>query len=126
MKENVVFYKCQECDNLIGLISGDAKRMQCCGKNMVALEVNSPNGTIEKHMPVYEKRGNEITVKVGEVSHPMEEEHYIMWIAQVTENSTTRIKLEPNKKIDIKFPYIKGSSIYAYCNKHGLWKKEVE
>ena len=126
MKENVVFYKCPTCGNLIGLISGDAQNLNCCGKQMVGLTANTTDAATEKHLPVYEKQGDEIIVKVGEAPHPMDDDHYIMWIAQVTGDSTTRIKLSPNSKCEVKFPYIPNSSIYSYCNKHGLWSKEVE
>ncbi len=27
---------------------------------------------------------------------------------------------------ECKFKYIKGSKLYAYCNKHGLWSCDVE
>ena len=30
------------------------------------------------------------------------------------------------EKIEIKFSYIPGSLLYAYCNKHGLWETVVE
>ena len=65
-------------------------------------------------------------VKVGAVEHPMEKEHYIMWIAQVTENKTTRVRLYPEQATETRFPYIKGATLYAYCNKHGLWKTEIK
>ena len=33
MKEkNTVFYKCDTCGNVIGLIDGDINHMTCCGK----------------------------------------------------------------------------------------------
>ena len=69
---------------------------------------------------------DEIVVKVGEVEHPMEKEHYIMWIAQVSENRTTRVRLYPEQATETRFPYIPGATLYAYCNKHGLWKTIVE
>ena len=50
----------------------------------------------------------------------------IMWIAQVSENRTTRVALYPEQSTETRFPYIKGSTLYAYCNKHGLWKTVVE
>ncbi len=126
MKENVVFYKCNHCGNLIGLISGNSENLTCCGKQMEGLIANTNDAATEKHVPVYERVGNEIIVKVGEVPHPMEDEHYIMWIAQVTGNSTTRVKLSPNTNAEIKLPYIENSGLYAYCNKHGLWKTVVK
>ena len=58
---------------------------------------NTTDAATEKHVPVYEKVEDEIVVKVGEVEHPMEKEHYIMWIAQVTENRVNKVKLYPYK-----------------------------
>ncbi len=127
MKEkNTVFYKCPMCNNLIGLIQGDASHITCCGKPMELLVANSEDAIVEKHVPVYEKNGDEMVVRVGEVSHPMDEDHYIMWIAVVSDNQTTRVRFYPNQEPVAKFKYIPGSVIYAYCNKHGLWKNEVK
>lgn len=125
-KENTVFYKCPICGNIIGLIEGDSNHITCCGQKMKMLIANTEDAATEKHVPVYEKQNNEIMVKVGEVEHPMDEEHFIMWIAQVSENQTTRIRLHPNNGATVKFKYIPGATIYAYCNKHGLWKTEVK
>ena len=127
MKEkNTVFYKCPICGNVIGLIEGDINHMRCCGKEMELLVANSEDASVEKHVPVYEKVEDEIVVKVGEVEHPMEKEHYIQWIAQVSDNQTARIRLYPEQSTEVRFKYIPQSILYAYCNKHGLWKKDVE
>ena len=93
---------------------------------MERLDANSVDAAQEKHVPVYEKVENEIVVNVGEISHPMEKEHYIMWVAQVSDNQTTRIRLYPEQNPEVRFKYIPDSTLYAYCNKHGLWKAEVE
>ncbi len=124
--ENVKFYKCPICGNIVGLIDGDGKRLSCCGKPMEELTANTVDAATEKHVPVYEVNGDEMIVRVGEVSHPMEENHYIMWIALVEETKTTRVSLKPGDVPEVKFPYVKGASIYAYCNLHGLWKSEVK
>ena len=127
MKErNTVFYKCPICENLIGMIAGDINHMSCCGKEMVRLEANTVDAAQEKHVPVYERVEDEIVVRVGEVEHPMEKDHYIMWIAMVSDNQTTRIRLYPEQGTEVRFKYIPQSTLYAYCNKHGLWKTEVE
>lgn len=126
MKENVRFYKCPICGNVIGLIHGDSQRIMCCGEKMELMEANSTDAVQEKHIPVYEHVEDEIVVKVGEVEHPMEKEHYIMWIAQVTDNQTTRIRLFPEQATTVRFKYIPNAILYAYCNKHGLWKTEVK
>ena len=127
MKEkNTVFYKCPICGNVIGLIDGDINHMMCCGRKMELLVANSEDAAVEKHVPVYERVEDEIVVKVGSIEHPMDKDHYIMWVAQVSDNQTTRVRLYPEQGIEVRFKYIPNSTIYAYCNKHGLWKTEVK
>ena len=126
MKQNVRFYKCEKCENVIGLIHGNSENIKCCGKNMKLLNPNTVDAASEKHLPVYEKDGDEIIVKVGEVEHPMEEDHYIMWVAQVTEDRTIRVRLHPGQSTETRFPYVPGALLYEYCSKHGLWKTEVK
>jgi len=126
MKENTRFYVCPICGNVVGLIDGDMEHVTCCGKPMELLVANTVDAAQEKHVPVYERVEDEIVVKVGEVEHPMEKEHFISWIAQVTENQTTRIRLYPEQATTVRFKYIPGAVLYAYCNKHGLWSKKVD
>lgn len=126
MKENVRFYKCPICGNIIELIDGDIEHITCCGKTMEAIIANTTDASVEKHVPVYEKIEDEIVVKVGKVEHPMEKEHYIMWIAQVAENKIARVELYPEQATETRFQYIPGATLYAYCNKHGLWKTTIQ
>ena len=126
MKEKIIFYKCPICGNIIELIEGDNSHIVCCGKQMEELKANTVDAAVEKHIPVYEKIEDEIVVRVGELEHPMEKDHYIMWIAQVTENKMIRVQLYPEQSTETRFPYIKGASLYAYCNKHGLWKNIIK
>lgn len=126
MMENTRFYYCPICGNVIGLIEGDINHMTCCGKPMQLLEANTTDAAQEKHVPVYERVEDEIAVKVGSVEHPMEKEHYIAWVAQMTDNRTIRVRLYPEQATTVRFPYVKGARLYAYCNKHGLWGTTVE
>ena len=123
MKE-VKFYKCPVCGNIVELIEGDIKRTRCCGQEMELLVANTVDAAVEKHVPVYEVVDNELVVTVGEVEHPMSEEHYIMWVLLVTDNRSYRVELKPNDKPVVKLPYVDNSTLYAYCNLHGLWKCE--
>ena len=125
MKE-VKFYKCPVCGNIVELIEGDIKRTRCCGQEMELLVANTVDAAVEKHVPVYEVVDNELVVTVGEVEHPMSEEHYIMWILLVTDNRSYRVELKPNDKPVVKLPYVDNSTLYAYCNLHGLWKNEIK
>ena len=126
MKDNITYYICEECGNVTAVLNGEKKDLLCCGKKMKVLTPNSTDAATEKHVPVYKKVDDEIIVKVGEIEHPMETDHYIMWIELVSEGRTTKELLKPGQPAETKFQYIPGSVIYAYCNKHGLWKKEVE
>ena len=125
MKE-IKFYRCPICGNVIELIDGDSKRITCCGKNMELLVANTVDASVEKHVPVYKKEGEKLIVSVGEVIHPMEEKHYIMWIALVSDNKVTRVDLLPNETPEAVFDYVEKAEVYAYCNLHGLWKTTIE
>ena len=128
MNENTRFYICSICGKVIGLITDTGIPTVCCNKEMTLLIANTSDGAIEKHMPTYEidKQTEEIIVKVGNNPHPMETDHYIMWIAEVANNSTTRIQLLPEQTPIVKLKYIKGATLYSYCNKHGLWKTQID
>lgn len=89
------------------------------------IKVNSVDASVEKHVPFCEVRGNKVYVAVGEMVHPMEEDHYIEWIAMVKGNKIVKYLLKPKEEPKVIFDYEKDSVIYAYCNKHGLWKKEI-
>ena len=53
-------------------------------------------------------------------------EEMIEWIAMLANNKIIKKFLLPGEEACVIFPYVKGSKIYSFCNKHGLWSKEVE
>lgn len=118
--------KCEVCENIIDIIDDMGGKLVCCEEAMTTLIPENSDGAREKHVPIVEKEGNEIIVKVGSVKHPMDNDHYINWIALENDNTIIRTKLMPNDEPEAKFPYIKGSIVYAYCDKHGLWQTVVE
>ena len=126
MKERIKYYKCPICGNVIEVVNGDVNHVRCCGSELTELVANTVDAAVEKHVPVYEVEGNEIVVKVGEVPHPMEEKHYITFITLVLDDKVMRVDLKPGDDAVARFPYVKGTVIYEYCNLHGLWKNEVK
>lgn len=126
MNNELIIRKCKSCGAMVKVINdcmcGDCG-IKCCGDKMDILVPNSTDASVEKHVPVYERIEDEIFVKVN---HPMEKEHFIEWITLVKENVEYTVKMYPEQNAECRFKYIPGSTIYAYCNKHGLWKKDVE
>ena len=123
MKE-LILKKCMKCNALVKVLedcSCDDCGIICCGEPMKEVRANSVDASFEKHVPTYEKEGNNIHIKVN---HVMEEEHYIEWILVKMEKENREVLLQPGDTPEMT--YEKGALIYAYCNKHGLWKTEVE
>ena len=121
-KRNEV-YKCDVCGNMVEVVHEGAGTLVCCGQPMKLQEENTVDAATEKHVPVVEKTDSEIIVTVGEVEHPMGDDHYIEWVEVVTENGTYKSFLKPGDKPVAKFPVSEEVvSVRAYCNLHGLWK----
>ena len=92
---------------------------------MRLMKENTTDGAKEKHVPVVSAQENGILVKVGEIPHPMEPDHYIEWIEVINGSYVNRYQLRPGEAPQAAFyvPMQPGLVIRAYCNKHGLWKK---
>ncbi len=125
MTERLQVYKCELCGNIVEVLHAGVGELVCCGQPMkLQVEKTGDTGT-EKHTPVVEKDGSKVKVKVGSVSHPMEEGHYIEWIEVVTEEGVARKFLKPGEAPAAEFEGA-GSvlGVRSYCNLHGLWKFE--
>ena len=117
--------KCDHCGNIISMIKDKGPKVQCCGDSMRDMVANTVEAALEKHVPVANRVGNNLTVTVGSVMHPMTIEHHIAWIMVVQENKTQRVILDPVAAPVANFILNDGPvATYAYCNLHGLWKAE--
>ena len=118
-------YKCDVCGNIVMAIHEGAGDLVCCGQDMVLMAENTVDAAVEKHVPVWTRDGDKLTVKVGDVAHPMEEKHYIEWIeVQIGETVLTRM-LKPGEAPEAEFCLCGMSgdiTVREYCNIHGLWK----
>jgi superoxide reductase len=52
----------------------------------------------------------------------MTKEHYIEWIAVVSDDGTERISLSPEDSPKAVFCDKKNAEVYEYCNIHGFGK----
>ena len=122
------FYICEHCGNLVGMIHDAGVPLMCCGQKMTHLEPGTVDASIEKHTPVVAVDGDTVTVTIGSVAHPMTEEHSIEWIYLETQKGGQFRKLCPDGEPVAEFIVAQDDeaiAVYAYCNLHGFWKKEL-
>lgn len=125
---NVKFFKCNHCGNIIEKIYDSGVPVVCCGENMQELIPNTSDGAGEKHVPVVKVEGDNVSVEVGSVLHPMVEEHFIQWIYVETLRGGIRKNLLPGEQPVASFKLSEGDelvAVYEYCNLHGLWRTNL-
>ena len=111
------FFVCPVCGNIIHSM-GESINC-CCGITLSVLTAIPEN---EKHTMTCEMVENEYYVSM---THGMSKEHYMSFIAYVTDNRCEIVKLYPEQKAEARFINRGKGILYAYCNLHGLFKKEI-
>ncbi len=121
-------YHCKVCGHVVGILKPGNPSLVCCGQDMILLEAKEADEGKEKHVPVIIPEGNNTMIKLGSIPHPMTNEHYFCFIEIVKKDGQSiyaRLKPgeEPSAIFNINVMDI--DAVYAYCNIHGLWKKQV-
>ena len=120
------FFICEHCGNIVGMIHDAGVPLMCCGQKMTKLEAGVKEASLEKHIPVAEIEGDTVKVSVGSVLHPMGEDHHIAWVYLQTDRGGQRkcLPFDTEPTLTFKLADEKPLAVFAYCNLHGLWKKE--
>lgn len=121
------FFVCMHCGNVVEKLHDTGVPVVCCGEAMHALVPGTVDAALEKHVPVCSVEGRLVHVKVGEVAHPMLEEHHIGWIWLQTKNGGQRAITWPGSEAKATFVLADGDeplAAYEWCNLHGLWKAD--
>ncbi len=123
MTKRLEIYRCNVCGNIVMVLHSGKGELVCCKQPMELLKENTVDAAHEKHIPVIEKTDSGYQVKVGSVSHPMTDKHYIKWIELRVDGLSCLHFLNPGDEPLVTFE-AKGEKITAraYCNLHGLWK----
>lgn len=108
------FYVCPVCGNVIRTI-GEAM-ISCCGITLPPLE---PETADTPHAICVESVEDEYYVHLD---HPMTKEHYISFIAAVSDQGVQFVKLYPEQTAEARFKRSRVKYLYAYCNHHGLFR----
>ena len=129
MPKKMEVYKCEICGNIVEMLHGGKGVLVCCGKQMIQQAENTVDAAKEKHIPVIESIDGGMKVKVGSVSHPMTDNHFIEWIELIdnkgVHNPRHFLKPGENPETIFKAPADRGWKVRAYCNLHGLWSTEI-
>lgn len=122
MTKSREIFKCDICGVICEILNPGGGTLSCCGAPMRLVKENNQEASVEKHIPVLTRNGDEVTAVVGETLHPMINEHFVEWIEVLTENKIYRHHLKPGEEPKATF-LIKEEILYsrAYCNIHGLW-----
>ena len=123
MDKKFVIKQCKNCMATVKIMKAGGCPVMCCGEEMRELVPNSVDAAVEKHVPNYEVSGDKMIVTVN---HVMEEDHYIEWISVSYDHKDCTVYFQPGDVDTATFDYVPGATIYAYCNKHSLWKKDVD
>lgn len=128
MTNRYEIYKCEVCGNIVEVVHAGQGQLVCCDQPMSLLVENTVDASKEKHVPVVERTAEGIRVKVGSVTHPMEEKHFIEWIEVIAGDKAYRRFLKPGEAPEAVFEIDAGGvgagdvTARELCNIHGLWK----
>lgn len=130
MTKKLEIYKCDVCGNLVEVVLSGAGELVCCGEAMKLQVPNKTDASTEKHVPFFTKKDEGLEIRVGEVAHPMLEDHYITFIEAISkdEKYVKRKYLYPGDAPEFM---LKGYDIgkltaKEFCNLHGLWEAEYD
>ncbi len=107
-------YVCPVCGNVVWSV-GEAV-ISCCGITLPTLEAEAAD---EDHAICTEIVEDEYYVTVD---HPMEKEHYISFLAAVSDSGVQFVKLYPEGQAEARFKINRVVKLYTYCNRHGLFQ----
>ncbi len=111
------FYVCPVCGNVIRA-DGQAV-ISCCGVTLPPLTAEEPD---EAHAIRTQRAEDEYYVTA---EHPMTREHYISFLAAVSDNAVQFVKLYPQGGAEARFKINRVKYLYAYCNRHGLFRVKL-
>ena len=111
------FYVCKDCGNIITAASETA--VTCCGNKLSAPE---PKKADEKDQLKIEDIGGEWYITSD---HEMTKEHYISFVAYVSDSSVMMFRQYPEWSININLPMYRSGKLVWYCNKCGLLYQDI-
>ena len=111
------FYVCPICENIIHSVRENI--VSCCSMVLHVLEAENED---DNHKINIEKIENEYLVSLN---HEVTKQHNISFIAYVTVDRCEILELYPEQEAMTRILRRDSRTIYVYCNKDGLIKKNI-
>ena len=115
--KKIKFYLCKECGNII-TASSDAS-VTCCGNRLAAV---GPRPADENEKLKIEDIGGEWYITSD---HEMTKEHYISFVAYVSDSSMMMFRQYPEWSVGINLPMYRTGRLVWHCNKCGLMYQQI-
>ena len=111
------FYVCPDCGNI--LTSASDTDISCCGKKLFPLEQRKAEEPDVLHMEVIDGEWY-ITSE-----HEMTKEHYIAFVAFLTDNMLIMSRQYPEWNLQARMPLYTRGRLLWYCTECGLQYKDI-
>lgn len=115
--KKLLFYVCPICGNVVAAC-GEAV-ICCCGVTLLPCEAETLDEAHEIQISVVE---DEYYVNIV---HDMTRAHNISFLAAVSDNGVSLVKLYPEGGAEARFKISRTRRIYAFCNRHGLFRLDI-
>ena len=111
------FYRCEHCGNVFWSTGGG--EISCCGRKLALLQAQPVD---EKHDVTVEEIDNEYFITF---QHDMKKEHYITFVALVSWDRATVVRLYPEQAAEVRMPRQRRGELYLCCSEEGLFCKKI-
>lgn len=111
------FYICPDCGNIV--FSADKTSVSCCGKKLSPIE---PQPEDEKHSLNVEVSDGDYYITS---LHEMKRDHYISFIALLTDDTAVVKKRYPEWNFEARLPHYAHGTLLWYCINDGLFYRDV-
>lgn len=111
------FYVCPVCGNILTAMGSAV--INCCGVSLLPVQEETPDPEHELRVETIE---DEYYVTL---EHPMTREHFMSFLAARSDDTLQLKKLYPEGPAEAYFKIRGTRELFAYCNRHGLFRVKI-
>ena len=115
--KKIKIYVCPNCGNLLTALTDTS--ISCCGKKLLPLEFKKTD--VANQLTV-ERMENDYFISTD---HEMTREHYISFVALISDNTIMMRKQYPEWNLQVRIPIYAHGRLVWYCTRHGLFYQDI-